>query len=308
MRAKRNSLLELYRFVFSIWIVFEHNYFIVENRWVHFKDGDLAVDFFFMLTGLFLINSINNNINKNNKIYSFIIKKVKALGSGIIFPVVQVYTLIYFIKYDMYSDFWYLTIYLWFIYAMLAGVLFYYLLYIIFKKINKISLFYLFTLIISLVLYFVFWKYKYSFIKGACSIGIGIAISYIPKINLKFKKFDFAYIIVSIVLILTIYLNYLNIDFIFKKQIIVLILFPSLIYFSSLINLSFKPFDILGELSVGMYLSQNICYIIRKLGVGFKINYQYFILIICITIIDYIVYKLLKYYKSIKYENNVVTS
>lgn len=52
----RNSLIELYRFLFAIWVFYYHAHLFDEH--LPFAHGYLAVEFFFILSGFYLIKSV----------------------------------------------------------------------------------------------------------------------------------------------------------------------------------------------------------------------------------------------------------
>ena len=55
--TSRNSLIELYRFLFALWIVWYHGYFIIKNQ--YFDDGYIAVEFFFILSGFHFLKTLD---------------------------------------------------------------------------------------------------------------------------------------------------------------------------------------------------------------------------------------------------------
>ena len=54
---KRNSLIELYRFLFALNVLKSHGFF--PNTGPYFEPGRISVEFFFVLTGFLLIRLIN---------------------------------------------------------------------------------------------------------------------------------------------------------------------------------------------------------------------------------------------------------
>lgn len=79
MNLKRNGLIELYRFVFSLCIVSHHALFLNEPGHIPVIGGYIAVEFFFILTGFLLTKSILSPLlpkEEDSAIYQ-IIKKCK---------------------------------------------------------------------------------------------------------------------------------------------------------------------------------------------------------------------------------------
>lgn len=65
IRRRKNSLLELLRFLFALWVLYYHDYVPFKN--MLFSEGYLAVEFFFVLSGFFLMRSINKYIHRPTK-------------------------------------------------------------------------------------------------------------------------------------------------------------------------------------------------------------------------------------------------
>ena len=85
----RNSLLELYRFLFSIWVVWYHGFFVFKNQF--FNHGYIAVEFFFILSGFYILKSIEKHKHQPffRGLCQLLWKRMKSLGLafciGIIF-------------------------------------------------------------------------------------------------------------------------------------------------------------------------------------------------------------------------------
>ena len=58
MEKKRNGLLDLYRIFSCFWVLYFHHFFFFENTEKIYREASLAVEFFFILSGIFLLNSI----------------------------------------------------------------------------------------------------------------------------------------------------------------------------------------------------------------------------------------------------------
>ena len=58
VKTQRNGLIELYRFLFALWVVYYHSFFVVKTN--QFNHGYIAVEFFFILSGFYLLRSILN--------------------------------------------------------------------------------------------------------------------------------------------------------------------------------------------------------------------------------------------------------
>ena len=58
---QRYGLLDIYRFLLGFWVMFHHNFFFLEVRHDIFSKAQLSVDFFFVISGYFLLRSIQKN-------------------------------------------------------------------------------------------------------------------------------------------------------------------------------------------------------------------------------------------------------
>ena len=55
---QRYGLLDIYRFILGFWVMFHHNFFFMERRYDIFSKAQLSVDFFFVISGYFLLRSM----------------------------------------------------------------------------------------------------------------------------------------------------------------------------------------------------------------------------------------------------------
>ena len=92
-------------------------------------------------------------------------------------------------------------------------------------------------------------------------------LSICPALKCKIKKFNMNIIFAAIILGVGIWLCALSQKPLYLEILIVLGIFPALIYFTNNINFSFKPFDFLGRLSVGIYLYQSINYLLEEFNI-----------------------------------------
>ena len=83
MDNKRNGLLEIYRFILCFWPLYYHNYFFFERNYERFTVAELAVDFFFMLSGFFLMRAIRKN--KEERVFVGMAKLVYGRVKPMIF-------------------------------------------------------------------------------------------------------------------------------------------------------------------------------------------------------------------------------
>lgn len=85
LTASRNALLDFWKFVFSVVVVLYHTYQLrMEGEFELFPKGYLAVEFFFVCSGIFMAASAEKNSNHTEMglgkdTFSFLKKKIKGL-------------------------------------------------------------------------------------------------------------------------------------------------------------------------------------------------------------------------------------
>ena len=89
----KNSLIELFRFLFALWVLYYHSF--VPYKGEMFGQGYLAVEFFFVLSGFFLMRSIDKYIHRPTKegLLSFLKHRFKSIA--IPFLIGEVFVLIF---------------------------------------------------------------------------------------------------------------------------------------------------------------------------------------------------------------------
>lgn len=94
-KSKRNSLIEFYRFLFAMWVVYYHGYFFLPKT-QYFSSGYLAVEFFFILTGMFLVKDIVKHSDQSfiKGGISLVWKKLKSLSFTLVISLI--FALVYF--------------------------------------------------------------------------------------------------------------------------------------------------------------------------------------------------------------------
>ena len=84
---KRNSLIELYRFIFAINVIKSHALLPYDGP--YFGPGRISVEFFFILTGYLLIKSMKKHLDKPFKksIIDFFASKLKLIGIPVLIAI-----------------------------------------------------------------------------------------------------------------------------------------------------------------------------------------------------------------------------
>ena len=260
-KTKKNGLIELMRFICSIWVAYFHGFTLISSD--KFNGVILPVDFFFIVSGFFFIKSIQKYKDKSigrgivdifwSRVKGFIVPLVIAASSvllcNIIFPM----------------DFgfnWPLS-FLWFFAAQFVYLSVYFLLYRLIKKPFIYNVACALIIAVSLSLFKLEIKALDICFRGPAMIGIGILISQIPAISIKLKKKEARPLTVALNIIgfiisfgLAFYLIYRPEHSVGKIHLICCILFPAIVYFASAIPIRGRVFDFLGEISVFIYLAQ----------------------------------------------------
>jgi peptidoglycan/LPS O-acetylase OafA/YrhL len=251
----------------AIWVAYYHGFApILSDK---FDGVNISVDFFFMVSGLFFLKSIEKYQSKPfkdglrhiswGKTKSFIvplgIAALSILSCNIIFAL------------DFEGFNWPLS-FLWFFAAQFLYLLIFYL---ILRKIKRRSMFNIACGVIICISMSLFIFMPYGFAKqfdrvfrGPAMIALGILISQIPKIKIELdnkiraEKITLALNSFGFVAAATafIYLAYLPTYSTTRLHLFLCIVCTSLLYFATALPVKGRFFDFLGEISVFIYLAQ----------------------------------------------------
>ena len=306
MEKKRNGLLEIYRFIICFLPLYYHNYFFFARDYSKFPICELAVDFFFMLSGFFLMRIFRKE--KDTPILKSLGKIMLGRVKPMLFTVgfIAVFNLVctaLFLRGDLmyYVDLFFdLFKYWWFvIYLTIAiGVL-----YLIYRLLRSEKKFVIFLVALALAAAYVHylvvvegmfsWQVLFTTRTFGC-ISTGILVSYIPA--WKNKKFDPSIPIVAVLVPTIIYLAYTQKDFF--VCIAMILMFGALMYFSTNINVGGPVFDLIGKLSVRMYLYMAFVTMFEILGLT---NHRIlFVIDVALASMDLIVDYYRTKYKALK--------
>ena len=280
-QSGKNGLVELFRFLCSIWVAYFHGFFpILSDK---FDGVNISIDFFFMVSGLFFLKSMQRYKDKPfiegfkyitwGKTKGFIVPlglaALSILGCNIIF------------EWELNKFNWPLS-FLWFFVAQFTYLSLFYLL---FKKIKRKSIFYAVSLIIlciTMSLCILNNETLGRVLRGSGMIALGMFISLIPKIKLKLNneiRAERLSILLNVIgfiasAIAFVYLAYTPEYHIWKLHVFIGIVCPALLYFATAIPVQGKLFDLLGELSIFIYLAQ--CPILLHYHAGTRDTRDYF--------------------------------
>lgn len=260
-KSNKNGLVELFRFICAVWVAYFHGFFpiITDN----FNGIVFAVEFFFMVSGFFFLRSMEKYKEKP------FLEGVRYIVWGrtkkiiVPFAIAALSIILCNIIFEMDFAFNWPLSFLWF---FAAQFLYLSLFYLIFRKTKKQSSFNLVCIIIIAVFMSLFWigRVPDRVLRGPAMIAIGILVSQIPKIELKSKngiKSEGLTMAVNAVGFLVsaailIYIAYLPGFAIWKLHFACGVLYPLILYFATALPVRSKFLNLLGELSVYIYLAQ----------------------------------------------------
>lgn len=270
MGTKRNGLLEIYRLLFCFWVMYYHNFFFIEKGST-FTVAHLAVDFFFILSGMFLRRSMKRRSEEKTLVgmTGLVGDRIKP----ILFPLcfVAAFNMIciaLFVREDVLKTMFNVFCYWWYILYLVIAVALFYLLY---RAVKNEKIFAAILALICIAMctlhYFTeehdFFISELTFVYRAFAcLSFGMLISYLP--TLKKKAVAVAIIIVAILIGVLLYLAWGDKNYLICLTIV--LLFAPLVYFTSTIEVGGKVFDLIGKLSTRMYIYMAFVSMLRVLG------------------------------------------
>jgi len=295
IRRRKNSLLELLRFLFALWVLYYHDYVPFKN--MLFSEGYLAVEFFFVLSGFFLMRSINKYIHRPTKegLLSFLKHRFKSIAIpfliGEVF--VLIYSFVFEISYNLFFG------YLWYIRDLFIAMT---CIFLLRKYIKKEKTFYIILATASLISFFGFlWLPIFAWPSGpfrsGAAIPLGIFAALIPQITFKERTNTViplvGFIVSALGCISIIALPDKNL---LLSYILVIVGYPSLMYFTNQIHFSNKFFDWLGSLSFPIYAFQCILRVIE--ACGFENNTWLFVILMVLVLTYSLIMHIIKSKKA----------
>ncbi len=260
--SSKNGLVELFRFLCSLWVAYFHGFSPVLSD--KFNGENISTDFFFIVSGFFFLKSFQKYIEGPfaegtrfifwGRIKRFIvplaIAALSVLYCNIAFPL------------DLGFN-WPLS-FLWF---FVAQSVYLFLFYLLKKRIGRLSSFNIACAIIiaaSLSLCIFDLRQFYRVLRGLAMVGIGILVSQMPKFQINIKNetkaeklgilinaLGFAVSALSFA-----YLAYLPGQATWKLHLLCVLICPALLHFANALPVHSKLLNLLGELSIFIYLAQ----------------------------------------------------
>ena len=271
MQSKRNGLLEIYRLIICFWPLYFHNFFFWLKDGKSFSVAELSVDFFFVLSGFFLMRAMRRE--KDTPVllgtWKLMFGRVKPMMFTMCFiTVFNFVCFALFIRENYLETLHLLFMYWWFVLFLTVGIG---VLYLLYRALGSEKRFVIFLVILVILMALVqygtvekgmFFTRIVFFTRTLGCIPVGILISYIPQ--LKCKKINLNIIFVVILVPTLLYLAYNEKTFL--TRLIMIAMFAALVYFSTGISVGGKVFDFLGQLSVRMYLYMSFVTMLYMLG------------------------------------------
>jgi hypothetical protein len=246
-----------------VWVAYFHGFFFVLSD--KFDGVNISIDFFFMVSGLFFLKSMEKYKEKPflEGVKHISYGKVKGFIVPLIIAALSVLSCNIIFEWELNKFNWPLS-FLWFFVAQFVYLTLFFLLY---RKVNKKSTFYAICVVIicaTMSLCLLKNETIGRVARGPAMISIGMFISLIPKINIKLKNEAIAKrvnIFINLIGFLAsatafIYLAYLPGFSILKLHAFTCIVCTSLLYFATALPVRSKLLNLLGEISVFIYLAQ----------------------------------------------------
>ena len=262
-KIRQNGMIEIIRFLCSFWVAYYHGFFPVLSD--KFAGVNVSVDIFFMISGFFFLRSIEKYRDRPFK------EGVRYIGwvknKSIIVPIIIAATSVLICNVTVAPDWggfnWPFS-FLWFFVAQFVFTLLFYWLYRVFKRRFAFNIACGVIVCIFMCLFRLNIRAIDIPLRGPAMLAMGILLSQIPKIALKLKnelaakRMTLAINIVGFVISFAtaLYLAYLPEYHVWKLHLFTLVVCPMLLYFATSISVKSKILNLLGEISIFIYLAQ----------------------------------------------------
>ena len=289
MEKKKNSIIELLRFIFAMNVVKNHGYFPYQGSL--FSPEGISVEFFFVLSGFLFAMSLKKYEDRFIVKDALIMYKDKLLRLGIPFFVGIGFNVLYAVTFKT-SDFnvW---VYLWYVEDMLIVFGIFFLLRRIFK--NDIVFFsIIFAIAVGSSVVHAMPSFRsLGFFRARPAISIGMLTSKLPKLDPKYKPMVLVGFSVACLAVLRILLF----EFSFaEEEVLDVVIYPALIYFAFQIDCSNRVLDYLGAISFGLYAFQSVARYMRD--VGYQNRWLQFAVILACAVAADLIKRLIVYLKT----------
>lgn len=262
-RNNKNGLIELIRFLISLWVAYFHGFFPVLSH--KFNGVNTSVDFFFVLSGFFFLKAMEKY--KEMPIHQVIPHIFWDRTKRFIVPLsIAALSILYCnIAFPWeFNGFNWPFSFLWF---FAAQFVFLSLIYVLIRKVKHRLALNIACAVVIAIFMSMFQILTREFdrpARGPAMVAIGILLSQIPKIELRGRDGKVAQ---RATLLLNtagfalsflgfVYLAYLPGYEIWKLHLLCCLVGPAMLYFANAVPVRSKLLNFLGESSVYIYLAQ----------------------------------------------------
>lgn len=262
-KSSKNGLIELFRFLCALWVAYFHGFSPVLSD--KFNGVNTAVGFFFVLSGYYFLRTMEK-------------LKERPLGEGVVFIfwgrtkrfIVPLILAALSILYCNIVFPWELNGFNWpfsFLWFFAAQFVFLSLFFMAYRKAKSRLAFNILCLVViclSMSAFTVLTKEFDRVARGPAMVAIGMLLSQVPKLRLIRKDGSVAETGTLVVnalgfalsAVAFIYLAYLPGYEIWKLHLLGGLVGPAVVYFATALPVHSKFLDLLGEISVFIYLAQ----------------------------------------------------
>ena len=283
MHSKRNSLIEIFRLLAAFWVCYYHSYSLV-TKGSYFSNGRIAVDFFFIVSGLFLFNLLKKYDDEPffKGTLHFMRDRFKPLM--VTFLICWSFALINFFTVDLPNGNYIIPWgYLWYVPHLLLIELSIYVL----RRLVKQNVIFLIIVGLASVACFVITLTRvsnYGLIRGFAAIPLGMFLSLIPEIKEKYRQ------AISIPITIVVFICIFLISYFlpipkYEDPLMILVLFPVLLYFAKQVNFKNRIVNGFCSISFGVYCYQEVVDFFRERNI-LKTSWIMFIIILTLAIVD----------------------
>lgn len=273
-KSRKNSIVELLRFLFSLWVLYFHGYVPYRNDF--FSDGKLAVEFFFVLSGFYLVRSMKKYEAQPTfkGLKTFLYHRFKAIST--VFIIGEIFVLIHSLVFDFSYNF--LFGYLWYVRDLFLAMAFF---FVMKKLLKKDVYFYIFIAALSIFSIFISGKipgcaeWPGGAFRAFASMPLGMLAAIIPQLPQKIKGrvFNITSAVIAVIGFVVTGLFTLWLAASTEKTqnmiyLMVIIGFPTVLYFANQIRLNIGFLNWLGTLSFPIYAFQCILRVLEQFGIS----------------------------------------
>lgn len=283
----RNSVIEILRVLAALWVCYYHGISLIE-RGTFFSNGRIAVDFFFILSGFFLLNSLEKYKEKSIVKGSLLFVWNRLKPMLFTFAICMVFSLMYFFTFELNNGFSSPFGYLWYIPHLLLIELCY---YVCKRLVKKNWIFYTIIGVVGITAnVLIFTRITdYGMIRALACLPIGIFVSLIPKL-----KFDgnniFNIIMFTFTFGIIFSISYVAPEPNIEDPIMILLLFPAILYFANQIEFKNKYVNLVCSISLGLYCYQAVVRYFERSG-QLTTPWIMFLIVLGLSILDIVIRK-----------------